>query len=154
MEQLRLLDVEGIMTDRRCCPACGFDYGVLWILIRTSSKFSRIGNRCKKCDAVLTLEGKSASYVNKVNLFLIFAIGFYGFVFSSTYSAVGGFNYLFVFSILILLIIFYLFIIVYLSFFSLVFLKLFPRRFHEVGTISLLKYPQKVLPPVSFFKFG
>jgi hypothetical protein len=142
------------MADKRCCPACGFDYGVLWIFIRTSSKFSRIGNRCKKCDAVLTLEGKSASYANKVNLFLTFAIGFYGFVFLPMYRAAGGFNYLFVFSILFLLIILFIFIIVYFTIFSLLFLKLFPGRFHEIGTISLLKCPQKVLPPVSFFTFG
>ena len=69
------------MADKRCCPICGFDYGILWVLIKTSSKFNRTGNRCKKCDAVLTIKGESASYANKIKIVLIIAIGFYGFFF-------------------------------------------------------------------------
>jgi hypothetical protein len=141
------------MADKHCCPICGFDYGILWVFIKTSSKFNRTGNRCKKCDAVLTIEGKSASYANKIKIVLSIAIGFYGFVFSSMYSAAGGFNLLFFFSILFLLIILFLFTIIYLFIFSLLVLKLFPKRFYEIGTISILERPQKIFSPVSFFTF-
>jgi hypothetical protein len=141
------------MADKHCCPICGFDYGVLWVFIRTSSKFSRIGNRCKKCGHIITLKERSASYAVKIKFFIIIVSGFPGFFLPPLYGVAGGFNYLFVFSVLFLLVMFFLLVLVYLFVFSVLVLKFFPKRFQGVGVISSLEYPQKIFSPVSFFTF-
>ncbi|MDR3351795.1 MAG: hypothetical protein LBO00_02010 [Zoogloeaceae bacterium] len=141
------------MADRHCCPVCGVDYGVLWVFIRASTKFSRIGNRCKKCGNVITLEGRSAHHAKRVVFLVYIATCLPGLFLPPVYAITGGFNYLFVFSALLLLVIFFFFILVYLFIFSILILRLFPKPFQGVGIISSLKSPQKIFSPVSFFTF-
>lgn len=51
------------------CPICGYYYGYWWVFIRRKflkgSPLPR-GERCRCCNAVLCLEGKSASVAEKI----------------------------------------------------------------------------------------
>jgi hypothetical protein len=138
------------MIKKHCCPICGFDYGVRWIFIKTSNRLVRTGNKCKKCNAIITLEEENASYANKVKFFIPLANIFSALLLMPIYNTIKEFNYPPILSALSLLMLLFLFFLVYLFVFSVLVLKLFPKYFHKVGIISLLKHPQKIFPPVSW----